>query len=322
MFMKNWKWLVCLSFLSATVVNAQVPVSVEFSFHNAGQPFDLNEVMPAANGVNYTVQSMAFYMSRVQIIHDGNQVINLDTNEVFYINFNSPIVNLGNHTVTTLEGIRFNVGVPEYLNHLDISLYPEHHPLGFQQPAMHWGWAAGYMHMVMNGTGDNNSDGTPNTAYELNNLGDENVPTAEVMTVPTVFANNEHRFVLICNVDEWLRGTDPATTGAAHGSDPVNAMVMQNVHDYPVFTSPANASIVEEVQIDLSIAQNAISTTVSWTDPRVTGYTLTDGGGRVLQRGDCTAKKLEFSGLKPGLHLIRLENDKHSLIGTAKWIVP
>lgn len=129
--MKKWKLLACLTFLAGNTVSAQVPVSVGFSFHNAGQPFALNETITAYNGVDYSVQSMAFYMSRVQIIHDGNQVISLDTNEVFYINFVSPAVNLGSFNVTNLEGIRFDVGVPVYLNHLDISQYPEHHPLSF-----------------------------------------------------------------------------------------------------------------------------------------------------------------------------------------------
>lgn len=320
--MKNWKILVCLLLFSGKGALAQVPVTVEFGFHNAGQPFALDETIPAFNGVNYSVQSMAFYMSRVQLIHDGNQVTSLDTNEVFYINFTTPGVNLGEFNVTNLEGIRFDVGVPVYLNHLDISQYPEHHPLSFHQPAMHWGWAAGYFHMVMNGKGDDNTDGTPTVAYELNNLGDDNVPTAEIMTIPTIHPNNEHRFVVICNVDEWLRGTDPATTGPAHGSDPVNAMVMQNVEDYPVFTSPANASIVEKEQIDVTIAQSAMQTNVSWTDARVSGYTLFDARGSVIEKGNCSGQKLEFNGLKPGLHLIRLENDKQGQIGTAKWIVP
>lgn len=320
--MKNWKFISCLLFFSAKSAFAQVPVSVEFSFHNAGQPFVLDETITAYNGVNYSVQSMAFYMSRIQLIHDGNQVTSLDTNEVFYINFTSPGVNLGSFNVTNLEGIRFDVGVPVYLNHLDISQYPEHHPLSFHQPAMHWGWAAGYFHMVMNGKGDDNTDGVPTVAYELNNLGDDNVPTAEIMTIPTLHPNNEHRFVLICNVDEWLRGTDPATTSAAHGSDPVNVMVMQNVEDYPVFTSPANASVVEKEQIDVSIAQSALNTTVSWSDAHVSGYTLFDARGGVIEKGVCSGKKLEFNGLKAGLHLIRLENDKQGQIGTAKWIVP
>ena len=312
---------VLIVFCSASL-SAQNFVRTSFLFHNAGQPFALNETIAAYNGVDYSVQSMAFYMSRVKITHDGGQVTVLDTNEVYYVNFNVPEIILGSFNISQVEAITFDVGVPEHLNHLDISLYPDHHPLGFHDPSMHWGWASGYMHMVMNGKGDDNNDGVPTAFYELNCLGDGNVPTATITTTATVNPDNSRTIFLICNVDEWLRDTDPATTGAMHGSTGVNVTVMSNVENHPVFTSPATASLVGKEQINISISQSSVGTELSWIDSHVAGYRLLDTDGRVLKQGASNGQQLLFTELSSGLHIVQLMNDKSGLIGTAKWIVP
>src|SRR3989338_6604308 len=169
-----FKFILSAALVSITVsITAQNFVRTSFLFRNEGQPFSLNETITAYNGIDYNIQSMAFYMSRVKITHDGGQITALDTNEVYYVNFNVPEIILGSFPISQVEAITFEVGVPEYMNHLDISLYPEHHALSFHDPSMHWGWASGYMHMVMNGKGDDNGDGTPTTAYELNCLRSE-----------------------------------------------------------------------------------------------------------------------------------------------------
>jgi len=308
--------------LCSASLSAQNFVRTSFLFHNAGQPFALNETIAAYNGVDYSVQSMAFFMSRVKITHDGGQVTALDTNEVYYVNFNVPEIILGSFNISQVEAITFDVGVPEYLNHLDISQYPVHHPLAFHDPTMHWGWAAGYMHMVMNGKGDDNNDGMPSVAYELNCLGDDNVPTTTITTTATVNPDNSRTIFLICNVDEWLRDTDPATTGAMHGSNGVNATVMSNVENHPVFTSPATASLIGKEQINISISQSTIGTELSWIDSHVASYRLLDADGRVLDQGESNGQQLLFTELSSGLHIVQLMNDKSGLIGTAKWIVP
>ena len=51
----------------------------------------------------------------------------------------------------------FTVGVPARFNTqqgteaMDISLYPETHPLSYQSPSMYWGWSFGYMYMIIGG---------------------------------------------------------------------------------------------------------------------------------------------------------------------------
>jgi len=316
------KGLVLLfAMLGTLTTQAQDSIFAKIVFHNQGQPFQLNEVITAQNGTDYSIESLAFFMSRVQLVHDGGQVTVLDTNEVFYVNYNEPVVFLGMHDITTLESIRFGVGVPPYLNHLDISQYPEGHPLSFHTPVMHWGWSAGYMHMAMNGYGDDNNDGTPTAIYQLNCLGDQNYHRVYVETGMTAYPNNIQHIVIICNIDEWLRGSDPATTGAAHGDTGVNETVMDNPLNFPVFVSPANVSLSEKEQLPVVVAQSGKNVTLTWGDAKAGSYRLLNAEGKIISHGKCDYQ-LSLTELESGWHLVQLFSEKNTLLGTAKWIVP
>jgi len=320
--MNKLNYLLFVFLVTCGTTMAQNPIYTKFVFQNGNQDFSLDQAIPAANGVNYSVHAMAFYVSRVEIIHDGNQVFTLDSNDVFYVNYNTPEIYLGDYDITNVEGIRFEVGVPEYLNHLDISQYPEGHPLYFQDPSMHWGWTSGYIHMLMNGKGDTNNDGVTEAPYELNCLGDANTPYTEVLTTATLYPGNKRQIVLLCHVDEWLRSTNPATTGALHGSNGLNITVMHNVETFPVFTSPATASLIGQDAIELSVAQLEASVLVSWDDADVDNYRLINAEGRLIESGNCLENKLNFANLTTGVHILQLYTDKNSVIGTARWITP
>lgn len=319
--MKHLK-LVCAVLLAVPSLFAQHEVQLKFSCRNAQTEFQQGEVITALNGTNYKVSAMAFYVSRVELVHDGGQVTQVDTNEVFYINFLDPVASLGTYDVESVEGIRFMVGVPEYLNHLDISQYPEGHPLGFHNPSMHWGWAAGYIHFLMNGFGDNNNDGDPTFSYQLNCLGDENVQYVDLATTALTHQDGVKEVMLICNLDQWLRNTDPATTGPVHGSDGVNAMVMSNVSIYPVFVSPQNAAVSELQTIDVRVARKGTEVTVSWDEAIVQSYRLSDASGRVLESGACVSKQLKFDQLPSGVQLLQLYSDAYLPVGSVKWVSP
>jgi hypothetical protein len=132
-----------LAFSTILTISAQKDVYVYFRplFQNAA--FGLNQQVQSENGNVFELEHMKFYMSEIEIIHDGGQVIVFDSINVRLVDITSPYVFLGNLPITNLEGIRFGVGVPAEINHLDIAKYPEDHPLSFQTPSMHWGWNAG-----------------------------------------------------------------------------------------------------------------------------------------------------------------------------------
>ncbi len=309
--------------IPAFAAQSQSEVSVKFAFMNEEQPFALNETITSLGGVDYNVQDVAFYISRIEVVHDGGQVLELDTNTVLYVNHPHNSVELGELNLTNIEGIRFMVGVPMYLNHLDISQYPENHPLSYQSPPMHWGWSAGYMHFIITGNGDNNGDGTPTEMFQLHCLGDNNTQAVDITTVATVYQDGSQEIILNVNIDQWLEGFNPGTVGTHHGSNGVNAAAMDNVTDNPVFTSPVNASVTETDLIDVRVAQQTTATIVSWDEQvKAATYRLTNAEGRVIASGTCAGAELRFEDLTTGLHFVQLFSGKQNLLGTAKWIVP
>jgi hypothetical protein len=118
----------------------------------------------AWNGKTFKLDHFDYYVSNVQLTYDGGQTVLIDS--VFLVEPQSHTLLLGNFNLSQIEKINFMVGVPKPRNlqsgsqAIDISLYPENHPLSFQSPTMYWGWQFGYMHMIIGGYADDNGDGS------------------------------------------------------------------------------------------------------------------------------------------------------------------
>jgi hypothetical protein len=310
--------------LPALVSHAQVPVRLSMNLKNAGEPLVTGQPMPALNGVAYQIDDIAFYVSKVVIVHDGGQEHAIDS--VYLFSDHSTDILLDSIDLTAVEGIRFMVGVPQELNHQDISQYASDHPLSYQSPSMFWGWSAGYMHFIMDGYGDGNNDGQPDNShpFQLHCLGDANTQDVIINAPATVLPDGARIIVLLVNVDQWIEGTDPAATGIVHGSDGVNQQVMENVQQNPVFVSPQNAGISEpEKQAEITIALQGGGAFVSWkSEVPASSYDLTGTDGRILRSGSCNSSSVLLSGLGSGMHIVRLYGPGKSILGSAKWINP
>ena len=69
--------------------------------------------------------------------------------------------------VENVEALMFHVGIDPDNNHADPAAWPADHPLAPQVPSMHWGWAAGYRFIALEG-------GTSEGNLEIHALGDDN----------------------------------------------------------------------------------------------------------------------------------------------------
>ncbi len=133
-----------------------------------------NTVFPIWNGKKLMLSRAEFYISEIAIHNpDGSQTQLND--QYILVNANSPggEVNLGSWNVSDAVGITLHIGVPASVNHSDPSAWPVEHPLSPKFPTMHWGWTAGYRFLVVEGNADSDNDGTPETAMEYHNVGDE-----------------------------------------------------------------------------------------------------------------------------------------------------
>lgn len=289
---------------------AQQHVYLHFNPLFEGASIGLNQVVSTPGGEEYHLEHHKFYCSRVEIIHDGGQTTRLDTNTVFLVDITSPWVDLGNLSVTNIEGVRFGVGVPEYLNHLDINQYPETHPLSYQTPSMFWGWSSGYMHMIIGGRFDGNNDGTPETIFELHNLGDANYFNKEIIMPATIHPNNTQILTVNWNVNEWMNGIVPSVVEVSHSAAGVNATIMYNVVDSDVFTSPQNASIGVIDPQSLIISYHAGNVHVGLPDSDVYEFALYSADGKLIQSNRGISETIVLDSAPAGSYILKLINSK------------
>lgn len=231
-----------LLFLTAHITWSQQAIRLIISPKVQHSLFQTGEKVTDLSGRSMNVQYFMYYLSDLHLYHDGNQDLDL-SDTVFIVRAENFTLDLGMLNITNLEKISFAVGVPEPLNHLDISVYPDKHPLGFQVPSMHWGWTDGYMFMIVGGLTDGDADNEPETDFQLHNFGDANYYHVEIPVTLTPNTISGNDILLDCNLDEWIGALDLPATGIKHGSTDLNATILKNVSTRPVFTLPQTAGL-------------------------------------------------------------------------------
>ena len=163
---------------------AQTMNTVIFSFsHKAGNdPLVLDQtVFTIWNGKKVMLSRAEFYIAQPGIHGPDSSVVPL-SEQFLLVNAKAPATefNLGQWPVETAYGATIHIGIDSSHNHLDPASYPVEHPLAPKNPSMHWGWAAGYFLLAVQGRVDNNNDGVPESWFEFHTLGDTLFKTVEL----------------------------------------------------------------------------------------------------------------------------------------------
>ena len=208
----------------AFTVNAQNTLKVSFTPYNADVPLVFNTTIADLQGESYDVATFYYYISNIHIIHDGGQDLDLSDTVVIVKNEDF-LFDFGTQNVTTVEQINFGVGVPQAINHLDISTYPMGHPLSYQTPSMQWGWTSGYNQVGIIGNGDSNLDGTPDAAFQLFPINDGLYRSIQ-LPANALIESGIIEIKIHTNLDQWLKNINLGTNGILHGSTGNNVLLM------------------------------------------------------------------------------------------------
>lgn len=245
---------------------SQTNLKISFKPYNANLPYEFSSIVTDVTGEPFKINTLYYYVSNIHIIHDGGQDLDL-SDTVIIVKNDENIFDFGIQTISNVEQINFGIGVPQALNHLDISLYPVGHPLSFQFPAMQWGWASGYNLIGIVGEGDVDRDGVTENAFELFSLGDD---LYRLKQLPVSVSDNNGliEIKIQTNIDELLRGIDPATVGFQHSGTSSNITMMDNILNYPVFEVEGTGTVSEVSKSEglINYAVNGNSIDVSWSD--------------------------------------------------------
>jgi hypothetical protein len=278
------------------------------------QAFVLNQAFVGNDGVAVEIQDFNYYLSDVIIFHDNGQQTYLLT-DIWLVTPTQNSLYLGYLAVNQIDSINFTLGVPKRYNvqagalAQDISTYPETHPLSFQSPSMYWGWAFGYMHMIVGGKADSNNDGVPNSYFELHNLGNNN---QQSVTLPTIQTNTGNQIDLnyTCHIDRWLNQMPLSSVGILHGDTGLNQQILQNVNTQVVFTLDAAAKLQEQETVLVSWKQSASEITIQGLQNQVIAHyqVFSNTGQKVIDvQLNAPTSSILLEQLQSGMYLIQVE---------------
>ena len=227
--------LVCTAF-----ANAQVDVNLLIHHTFDGQTSVLNTPGFTRNNEEIKITRVQYYVTRISVIHDGNQETAISDDTVALINVEDGIsttIELGEVNATNLEGVKFHIGVYSPVNSGNPSLYPQGHPLAPHNPSMHWGWAAGYRFVAFEGVAGTNFS----QLWQFHGLGDANYfETQDLMTATTTI-NGVETFEINADYKSALNGLYVSQGLISHGDNGEAKKVLQNFSN-SVFYPTAIAS--------------------------------------------------------------------------------
>lgn len=246
-------------FVVASALSAQTTNQVKISFeHNAGSGFMSlgHAVFPIWNNKNVKITRAEFYISDIELHHSGN-TSTLLANQYLLVDAGDPLVefDLGAWPVDAVESVTLHVGVPSNVNHLDPTTYPANHPLAPQNPSMHWGWAAGYRFLCIEGSVDNNNDGVPETIFEFHNVGDELYKSVELTSTETA-ENGVLHLHFVLDYAKLFSNMTMSGNVIHHGATTMNVSMMNNSAEAGFIAMPA-------VSADHDVSANSLKLSAS-----------------------------------------------------------
>lgn len=291
-------------------------------YHKLGtQGFQFNTTTQSSASQDYQVTRLQYYMTKFTVIHDGGQETVINDTVVALINGSDgtySVVELGSLSLTSVEGVKFHIGVHSPVNNADPSLYAPGHPLAPQSPSMHWGWASGYRFLVYEGKGGVNFSQT----FQMHGLGNSNYFETTVNAVGQNVGGTMY-IVLDADYTMGVENIDVAAGVIAHGVDAEDKTLIENFRDY-VFSQSSEVLVAgteeQDQLVDWVVYPNPTSGNVNVTidgsiefDEIIVTNTL----GQKVFSGNTANNSLVLN--EAGVYFIHLLNDGN-ILGTKRII--
>ena len=229
--MKSLFFTFVLSLIMPVAIFSQgTNLSFQFKHTAEGKPLELNKtIFTIQNGKKIKLTRAEFYLSNVVLFSSDNDSVKVEDSYIL-VNAMDPD---RRHSVGTFplnynfKKMKMFVGIDKEKNHGDPNLYITTHPLGPKNPDMHWGWAAGYRFMVIEGYVDNNNDGIPEQNFQIHSLGDELLFTAELDISASEKVTSDP-FYIVLDYVKLFNAISMSGNIIQHGSSALNKTMLSN----------------------------------------------------------------------------------------------
>ena len=292
-------------------ISAQNSIQLNIHHKLANADFAFNEGAKNNMDNDFKVTRLQYYMSGLSFVHDGGTETALEDAFHVLVNANQATeIDLGAHDITQLEAIRFHIGVHPDFNHTDPASYGGGNPLAPSFPSMHWGWAAGYRFVAIEGKGGSSYDQT----YELHGLGDANYYMTEIALDLTAEIG-----AIAINIDgDYTRVLENISVNSGvivHGDYGDARKALTNLRDFVFSPSQTASSTIDfsevtgfDVYPNPTTIDGAATVSISTTLDLTYAISVTDILGRQIQHFDNIAgnSNLTVQVGQPGIYLVNL----------------
>lgn len=144
-------WWSCLILLIGGALAA--PVELKVSLAVGDRPLQWDQTYQTPQGQRYQIDLLKFYISELALVGLDGREVKVDGLALAEFKRGTPTQGVSimkmDLPAGQYRGLRFNVGVPRELNHLDAST--QQLPLGINS-GMYWAWNPGYIFYRLEGT--------------------------------------------------------------------------------------------------------------------------------------------------------------------------
>ena len=316
------KALQILAFLFiALITNAQSSVNIRINHLLDGVQFE-NEVNTANDlGHEFMIDRLEYYLSGFSIVHDGGTVSEVEDLYVLVSLLESSdptMIELGDFAINELEAVRFHFGVDEVANHADPALYHPSHALAPKFPSMHWGWAAGYRFIALEGK----SGPSLNQEVQFHCIGDEFY--SEIEFPVTMSGEESYTVAIDAEYTKLLSNIDVSSGIIIHGGTGEMPILSTNISEKVFSTSSVTSTTDSDLVTLFEIYPNPVTNGIVniQADIEVKSYNVNvyDVMGKmVLSSSNRNANRIELS--ESGMYYISISDDSGSVLAMRKVVI-
>ncbi len=321
--MKNLTLIATIFLVLGTYAQSSINLNVNHKVGNENLEYATDFTI--ANGDKVELDRCEYYISQIAFTHDGGVVTELEDVWILVDAFDQETYDLGQYDIDQMEFISFSVGVETPENNDDPTAWPNAHPLAPQNPSMHWGWAAGYRFLAMEGkSGTASSDFT----FQLHALGNTNYHRQAM----ELSASAENGIINITLDADYLQAFPDVSTssgGITHSESGDSEIMLRNFRD-AVFSVEESVGVEEIISNDISIqivpnpAANGESSKLLLALENSNSYQLevVDITGKLIYEElvSGSSSTVNLPSAESGVYLVNVKL-KDSVVITERWVV-
>ena len=245
--------------INSLVFGQSKEISIYLNHKYNGGDFNYDNTYVVDFNTPIKFDRLEYYLHINSLINHDGETTNL-SDKYLLVNPSQNHYNIGSYEISNVSTLIMNIGVAPEINHDDPSLWDASHPLSPQIPSMHWGWAAGYIFVALEGMIDENQDGIFETVIQYHSV-DDSYYSEIIITDAVVETDTSIEFYLNVNYNKLIENIGTNEGGVYHGLHDENQLLINNFIYNNVFSVPENLNL-KEISISNTAFPNPFSNTI------------------------------------------------------------